>query len=98
MDELNSHFLKARLQGIISSIENEDSRARTERISWSLATDFNKILEQFCEAYPDHKDSFPGGISGSHGRKLGVADASFLDLRVKAEQVVKVIELLTEGA
>ena len=97
MDELKAQLLKARLQGIISSIENEDSDNRSKHVSLSLAKDFNKILKEFCDSFPDHEDSFPEEIPSSFGRRLGLADATFLDLRIKAEQVVKIVEVLTAG-
>ncbi|TWT64259.1 hypothetical protein [Rubinisphaera italica] len=97
MDNKKAQLLRGRLQAIISTIENENERNRSGKISWSLACDYNKIISQVSAEFPDYKDNFPAMISGTHGQKLGQGDASFLDLKIKAEQVVKVVEVLIEG-
>ncbi len=95
MDELKVQLLKARLEGIISTIDTAGDISNP--ISLTLADDFNKILMEFCNAFPDHKDSFPETIPSSFGRNLGLADSTFLDLRTKAEQVVRIVEVLAAG-
>ncbi|HBN74915.1 MAG TPA: hypothetical protein DD473_03650 [Planctomycetaceae bacterium] len=97
MDAKKSQLLRGRLQAIISTIENENERNRSGRISWSLACDYNRIIDDFTAEFPEYKDQFPQKINGTHGQRLGYGDASFLDLRIKADQVVKIVEVLTEG-
>ena len=96
MSNKKTQLLLARLQGIVSSIER-DGKGRTEPISLSLSRDFNSVLKQLSELYPEYEDAFPEQIPSEFGQDMGYADASFLDLRIKAEQIVKMVEILTEG-
>ena len=93
MNNQKIEILKARLQGIISTVDSASDISN--HISLTLSNDFNNILKEFCNAFPEHKDSFPEPIPSKFGRRLGVADSSFLDLRTKAEQVVKIVEVIS---
>lgn len=91
-------LLKARLQGMTESLSQSSNKAKNDSVSWSLASDFNTIIKDIGEQYPDAKESLPGII---RQRQLSVAthlsEITFLDLEAKVAQAIKIIEVLESG-
>ena len=98
MQPTTLQIIKVQLEGIKDTLIGASERQKSNQVSLTVANDFNKLLQKVVDEYPDIKEALPEPIPFHRQLQInGLAAVSFLDLEVKANQVIKVIELLESG-
>ena len=90
-------LLRARARSFKSTLQNASPKEKEGPAGTALAKNFNKIIEETGETYPDLKDSLPGKITwlGPFAR-MGKCDVSYLDLEVLADQLLAMLDLVDD--
>lgn len=88
-------FIKARLQAVTSVLEKTSPKEREGSVSTHLADEFNGIVKEIGEAFPDAAPHLPKPIASSTPfSKLGKSDVHYVDLMVMVEQVLRVVSVV----
>lgn len=88
-------FIRAKLDGIKTTLERVPASDKTGHIGITIAKDFNTVLQEMGEIYPELASGLPSpiGITGPF-RQLGKAGASYTDLEILCEQVLNLVRLV----
>jgi hypothetical protein len=92
---LQIKLYRARLSAIVKGLESASQTAKQGHIALSTADDFNSLLTEIASAHPELEKSLPQKIprEGMLARH-GVAPLSFLDLQLKCNQVISLLDVL----
>ena len=95
----NIEVLRARISGIKDVLSKHATRDKTDYISQGLADDFNGIRDSVLSLFPQLHGSLPQRIESTNlaAHDLGIADASYLDLEIRSEQMAKLLALAASG-
>lgn len=90
-------LLRTRLKAIRSTLHGASAKEKEGLAGISLTENFNAILTEVAEEYPELKDSLPKHISG-HGpfKRVGKSSVSYLDLEALADQAIALLDLIQE--
>lgn len=92
-------LLKARLEGFQTTLRSADSKQKSEKISIQIAESFNKILTDIKTAYPEVSDDLPEPIElDSVWHHIGAVAATYLDLKIYAEQTRAILNVIDSGS
>lgn len=98
MDIPKVRLLKARARAFKTTLAQASSKEKQAKAGVGLAENFNAIVKDIGEEYPDLKDSLPSRITSlSALRSLGQSDASYLDVEVLADQVLALLDIMEEA-
>lgn len=87
-------ILRAKAQSIKSVLEKIPPTQKQENIAVALAHDFNDIVKEIGEAFPELASSLPKPIHATTSMKiLRKADVSYLDLEIFTEQILTLLQL-----
>ena len=87
-------ILRARARSFKSTLQNASVKEKEGLAGTALAENFNKIVEETAQTYPDLKESLPARItSRSPFARMGKSDVSYLDLEVLADQLLAMLDL-----
>lgn len=85
----------AKLNSIKSIIEKASDKQKQDLIGTNLANEFNKLLRELSEEYPDLKSSLPAEIpSKGPFRDMQKADVNYIDLEIFTETVISLLNLV----
>lgn len=87
-------LLKVRVNSIIRTLESADRNQKEGRISLGTSEIFNKIRKDVIAFHPELESSIPREIGSHFGRKLGFADASFMDLELACNSILDLLSFL----
>ncbi len=91
-------IFKTKARSIKATLENASEKARQGRAGIGLAENFNQLLKEVSEEFPDLKDSLPKPISSKGPfARAGVSDSSYLDLEIFSEQVLSLLDLVDKS-
>jgi hypothetical protein len=90
-------LLRTRLKAIRSTLHGASAKEKEGLAGISLTENFNTILTEIAEEYPELKDSLPTHIS-SRGpfQRIGKSSVSYLDLEALADQAIALLDLVEE--
>lgn len=90
-------LLRARARSFKSTLQNASAKEKEGPTGTALAENFNKILQEAGNTFPDLKDSLPASIT-SRGpfARMGKSDASYLDLEIMADQLLSLLDLVDD--
>ena len=88
-------LLRVRLMAIKRTLEQATRDQKAGHVSQAVADNFNKIVADIAQAYPQVKDALPEPIqrSGTFGM-MGSTDLNYLDLEILAEQTIEILGLV----
>src|SRR6266446_5298531 len=81
-------FLRAKVEAVENALEKTAPKQRENRVSIHLAKDFNAVVKEIQDAFPDGAPYLPKPIlwTTTHAR-MQFSDVSYVDLMIMAEQV-----------
>lgn len=90
-------LLRARARSFKSTLQKATAKEKEGPAGTALAENFNKIVQEAGNAFPDLKDSLPAPIT-SRGpfARMGKSDVSYLDLEVMADQLLAMLDLVDD--
>ena len=90
-------ILRARARSFKSTLHNATAKEKEGPAGTALAENFNKIVEETVQTFPDLKESLPARIT-SRGpfARMGKSDVSYLDLEVMADQLLAMLDLVDD--
>lgn len=99
MDAPNIELLKIRLSSVTDVLNRRGRQEKQNHISQGVADDFNSLRNDIATAFPELASALPGRIESDNlgARDFKIADATFLDLELKAEQLGKLLALAASG-
>jgi hypothetical protein len=88
-------ILKARAASFKEVLEKTSEKGKQEHVTSAQADDFNRLLYDIGNEFPDVKDSLPQRILSTKLilRRQGYSDFRYLELEIAVEQVIKLIRL-----
>ena len=85
-------LLQAKLDGIRATLERATEKQKKDLVSIAMAEDFNRIVADVAEAYPELKGSLPQEIKPHRmARDLGMSEVNYLELEIYLEQVLRLL-------
>lgn len=90
-------LLKAQLRAFKTTLEKTPTSQKEGFASMTIANNFNRILKDVSESYPDIASSLPtaiGKMSGPAGRLGDSSRAHYLDVEIFAEQILSILDLV----
>jgi 4-hydroxy-3-methylbut-2-enyl diphosphate reductase IspH len=88
-------FLRAKVQAVLSALEKASAKEREGRVSTHVAKDFNEVVKQIGEGFPDASGHLPKPIcSSTKERFQGLSDVRYVDLVIMAEQVMRILSVI----
>ena len=95
MDISKKSIFLAKLNSIKSIIEKATDKQKQGLIGINLANEFNKLLKELSEEYPELKNSLPANInSNGHFSLMQKADTNYIDLEIFTETVISLLNLI----
>lgn len=89
-------IIKARLHAMKEALNQQSQKGEADHISWTLASDFNTILLDISKQFDETEGLLPTSIpQEEHFPQIG--QATFLDLDIKINQLIKILEVLESG-
>ncbi len=88
-------LLKAKLDGIRTTLQRSSEQQKKELAPTLLAKDLNGVIDEVAKTYPDLKDALPKPVlSSTPARRLGMSDVRYLDVEIFVEQVLRLLNLV----
>ena len=85
----------AKLSSIKNTIERTTDEQKHNLIGINLANEFNKLLLEIGQDYPDLKGSLPPEItSKGHFKLMQMADTNYIDLEIFTETTISLLNLV----
>jgi hypothetical protein len=87
---------KAKLESIVKSVEETSGRDAAKNITRHMADEFNDTIKSLGQALPPEVAAqLPKPIlSGGMNYKMGLADATYVELKSFARQALRMIEIV----
>lgn len=94
-----SDLIRAKLKGIMTTLERAPAGEKKNRISMALADDFNSVLQSIADEYEELKDALPKRIERPRGAlaTIGQAELTFMDLEAMCEQALNLLNLVDQA-
>jgi hypothetical protein len=84
----------AKLNSIKSIVEKSSDKQKLDLIGTILANEFNKLLLEIGEEYPELKNSLPSKITSTGPfSEMNKADINYIDLEIFTESVMSLLNL-----
>ncbi len=84
-----------KLKSIKSVVERTSENQKQGLIGINLANEFNKLLHEISQEYPDLKSSLPAEITvNGPFRDANMADMNYTDLEIFTETVISLLNLV----
>jgi len=95
MDKGKIEIIEAQLRSFKSTLEKATDKQKEGLVTIALAENFNRMVEQTIQLFPELKDHLPQKIESatSMKRRAGVSDVNYLDLEILTDQVFSLIQL-----
>lgn len=92
---LKKSIYLAKLNSIKSIVEKNNDKQKQNLVGINLANEFNKLLREIGQDYPDLKSSLPAEIT-SNGpfRDMSMADMNYTDFEIYTETVISLLNLV----
>jgi len=82
---------------MLQTLQDEGPGRASGHVSTTLAENYNRLLDDIVATVPDLEGSLPSKIGSSTPfATLGASDASFVDLKVFLNQVVDLLDAVSD--
>lgn len=91
-------LLRAKLQGIRTTLERTPPADKKNRVALALLNDFNDIMQALGEHFPDIASALPKRVTSRSSalRRVGQSEITFLDLEALCEQALNLLALVDD--
>jgi len=98
MEPTKVQLLKVKAQAIRRTLEKASEKSKGSHVTKPVAEQFNELVEEIGNQFPSVQSALPKRIeSTTDFAIMGLADVTYLDLEMFAEQVLSILELLESG-
>ena len=98
MDQLKMKLLKAKVRSLKSTLDGGWSDKKADHVTTAQAEEFNKMLKEVASSYPEAAGSLPAEIkSTTPFARMGISNASLVDLKIYADQLLSILDVLETG-
>ena len=95
MDNLRMNLLRAKVASLKAILSNAPPHGKADHVTTGQAAEFNKMLKELASEYPQVASSLPAEIrSTTPFARLGVSDATLVDLAIYADQILAILDVL----
>lgn len=91
-------IVRAKLQGIMSTLQRIPADQKSGLVALEITQDFNGVLEQTAKEHPELINGLPKPFT-THNQMLkraGKATASYFDLQLACDQVLHLMNLIED--